>query len=31
MTGEIDDLIKYRISRSSETYREAEAMIKNGF
>jgi uncharacterized protein (UPF0332 family) len=31
MTGDSEDLIKYRISRSLETFREADTMIKNGF
>jgi len=31
MKGEVEDLIKYRISRSLETYQEAETMIKSGF
>ena len=31
MTGDLEDLIQYRISRSSETLREAETMIQNKF
>ena len=31
MKGDTEDLIKYRISRSFETFHEAETMIKNGF
>ena len=31
MTGDTEDLIKYRISRSRETLIEAETMIKNGY
>lgn len=31
MKGNVEDLIKYRISRSLETYKEAETMIKSGF
>jgi uncharacterized protein (UPF0332 family) len=31
MTGNTDDLIKYRIDRSLETFREAKAMIDNEF
>ena len=31
MKGDSEDLVKYRISRSLETLREAEAMIQNGF
>ncbi len=31
MIGDSEDLIKYRISRSIETLREADTMIKNGF
>jgi uncharacterized protein (UPF0332 family) len=31
MTGDSEELIRYRISRSLETFREADAMIKNGF
>jgi len=31
MIGDSDDLVKYRISRSLETLREADAMIQNGF
>jgi hypothetical protein len=31
MKGDSEDLVKYRISRSLETLREADAMIQNGF
>ena len=31
MTGNTDDLIKYRIDRSLETFKEAKAMIDNEF
>ncbi len=31
MTGDLEDLIQYRILRSSETLREAETMIQNKF
>ncbi|QQS51319.1 MAG: HEPN domain-containing protein [Bacteroidota bacterium] len=31
MIGNSEDLIKYRISRSLETFREAETMIKNRY
>jgi uncharacterized protein (UPF0332 family) len=31
MTGDINDLIKYRSSRSKETLREAKTMIENGY
>jgi len=31
MKGEVEDLIRYRISRSLETYQEAETMIKSGY
>jgi uncharacterized protein (UPF0332 family) len=31
MKGGSEDLVKYRISRSLETLREADAMIQNGF
>jgi len=31
MTGDTQDLIKYRMSRSLETLIEAETMIKNGY
>ena len=31
MTGDNEDLIKYRMSRSLETIIEAETMIKNGY
>jgi uncharacterized protein (UPF0332 family) len=31
MTGNINDLIKYRTSRSLETLKEAKTMIENGF
>jgi uncharacterized protein (UPF0332 family) len=31
MTGDTTGLINYRISRSMETFKEAETMIKNGF
>lgn len=31
MTGGIDDLINYRISRAFETIKEAESMIENEF
>ncbi|HAH23540.1 MAG TPA: antitoxin [Prolixibacteraceae bacterium] len=31
MTGDTEDLIKYRMSRSLETIIEAETMIKNGY
>ena len=31
MTGDTEDLIKYRMSRSLETIKEAETMIKNGY
>lgn len=31
MTGDLEDLVQYRISRFSETLREAEAMILNNF
>jgi uncharacterized protein (UPF0332 family) len=31
MKGNVEDLIRYRISRSLETYKEAETMIKSGF
>ena len=31
MTGDLEDLVQYRISRSSETLREAETMIQNNF
>lgn len=31
MTGDSEDLIKYRIRRSIETFKEADTMIKNEF
>lgn len=31
MTGNIDDLIHYRINRAFETLKEAETMVENGF
>ncbi len=31
MIGDSESLIKYRISRSLDTFREAETMIKNGY
>jgi uncharacterized protein (UPF0332 family) len=31
MTGDLSDLIKYRVSRSFETLREAEILIENSF
>lgn len=31
MTGDINDLIKYRTDRSVETLKEAKAMVKNEF
>lgn len=30
MKGDSEDLVKYRISRSLETLREADAMVQNG-
>lgn len=31
MTGDIEDLIRYRISRSIDTFTEADLMINSGF
>ena len=31
MTGDINDLIQYRKSRSLDTFKEAETMIKSGY
>ena len=31
MTGDINDLIQYRKSRSLDTFKEAETMISSGY